>query len=157
MLSRLFLPAILSLSALLPANAQEGYRLPPQEVVDIIDAPSTPLVRFSPDREWMLLVERCAMPSIEDVSRRMLRLGGMRIDPAANAPYTTNFYAGLLLRSLDGKREIRVTLVPGERLASVTWSHDSEHFAFVLVGSGGSSLYGGKVTDPSEPDRKSVV
>ncbi len=151
MLSRLFLPAILSLSALLPANAQEGYRLPPQEVVDIIDAPSTPLVRFSPDREWMLLVERCAMPSIEDVSRRMLRLGGMRIDPAANAPYTTNFYAGLLLRSLDGKREIRVPLVPGERLASVTWSHDSEHFAFVLVGSGGSSLYGGKVTDPSEP------
>ena len=32
------------------AQAAEGYQLPPQEIVDIIDAPLQPLLSFSPDR-----------------------------------------------------------------------------------------------------------
>ena len=44
-----------------------SYKLPPQAVVDIIDAPPAPGISFSPDREWMLLVDLDAMPDIEDV------------------------------------------------------------------------------------------
>lgn len=151
MLSRILIPAVLALLCSLPAIAQGGYRLPPQEVVDIIDAPSSPMVRFSPDRQWMLLVERSAMPSIADVSRRMLRLAGMRIDPAANARYTTTFYSALSLRSLDGRQEVRIPLPSEQRLASVTWSHDSMHFAFVVIGQKGSSLYGCSVASAATP------
>lgn len=32
------------------APVVEGYQLPPQEIVDIIDAPLQPLLSFSPDR-----------------------------------------------------------------------------------------------------------
>ena len=48
-----------------------GYQLPPQNVVDIIDAPPEPAVSFSPDTQWMLMMDRDAMPGIEDISRRM--------------------------------------------------------------------------------------
>ncbi len=34
---------------------QEGYRLPPPEVVELVDAPATPGVLVSPDARWMLL------------------------------------------------------------------------------------------------------
>ena len=61
------------------AHGQEPYRLPPKEVVDIVDARPDPGISFSPDTQWMLMVERMAMPGIEDVARRMLRLGGMRM------------------------------------------------------------------------------
>ena len=41
----------------------DDYRLPPREVVQIVDAPPPPGVRLSPDRQWMLLVERSALPT----------------------------------------------------------------------------------------------
>ena len=52
---------------LLPGLAQgqdSGYRLPPKPVVDIIDAAPAPAVSFSPDREWMLMTQRNAMPGL---------------------------------------------------------------------------------------------
>ena len=62
----------------------EGYRLPPQEVVDIVDAPTAPRVQMSPDMRHMLLVEYPSLPSIEDVARPWIGLAGRRIDPANN-------------------------------------------------------------------------
>ena len=35
--------------------AQDGYRLPPSEVVQIVDATPPPAVSIDPKREWMLL------------------------------------------------------------------------------------------------------
>ena len=133
--------------------AQEGYKLPPQEVVDIIDAPAAPLILFSPDKAWMLQVERAAMPSIEDVSRRMLRLAGTRIDPVANARYTTNFNSGLVLKSMDGKVERRFAIPEGARLSSVFWSHDEDHFAYIVIDDKGSSLYAGSAAKKADPIR----
>ena len=90
-------------------HGQQGYQLPAQEVVDIIDAAPAPGVSLSPDRRWMLLIDRPAMPSIKDVSRRMLRLAGMRIDPAANGRFQTSYSTGLSLRARDG---VAKSLVP---------------------------------------------
>ena len=53
--------------------AAEPYRLPPQDLVDLIDAPPSPEVDISPDGEWMLMIERDALPGIDDVSRRIVR------------------------------------------------------------------------------------
>ena len=76
-------------------HAQKGYRLPPQVVVDLIDAAPEPAVRISPDGGWMLLIERDAMPGIANVSRPMLRLAGWRLDPVANSLFLTRFGRGL--------------------------------------------------------------
>ena len=53
-----------------------SYKLPPQAVVDIIDAAPAPGISFSPDREWMLLVDRDAMPDIGDVFKTHAGSGG---------------------------------------------------------------------------------
>ena len=144
-----FFSAALALSFVASLSlAQEGYRLPPQEVVDIIDAAPTPSVSWSPDGEWMLLTEWAAMPSIEELSRRMLRLAGTRIDPAANGPYRTGYATGLSLRSLDEEQALSVPLPAGGRLASSSWSHDSRHFMVTVVTEGGTELWAGTVDAP---------
>ena len=66
------------------AMAQEPaltYQMPPQVLADIIDAPPTPGVYLSPDKEWLLLLERPGNPSIEEVAAPELRLAGLRINP----------------------------------------------------------------------------
>jgi len=145
---------VLSLAAAAPA--QEPYRLPPPEVVEIVDAPPAPDVRLSPDGRWMLLVESAAMPSIEDLSRPLLRLAGARIDPAANAPHRTSFDRGLVLREVanpDPEHDARVPLPEGARLVSTSWSHGSQLFALVLLTEFGSELWCASVQRPAEPLR----
>ena len=125
-------------------NAKSTYRLPPKEVVDIISAKPAPSVRISPDRQWMLLVERDAMPSIKDLSRRMLRLAGLRIDPAANGLFQSSFIRGLKLKRLaDGtqdKSSFEVSVQEGEGIGSISWSHHSNAFVFTIVSDEGTTL-----------------
>lgn len=141
--------------------AQSGYELPPQDVVDIIDANPVPSVSFSPDRKWMLLVGRSAMPSIEDLSRRMLRLAGMRIDPAANSRFSTRYYTSLALRPVDGKDAVTVPLPRGTKVSGISWSHHSDNFAVTTVTDAGQQVWVANTDSPSQPrmltDRLSTV
>ena len=54
------------------ALSDETWQLPPQEVVDIIDAKPEPVVSLSPDSKWMLFLDLDAMPDISDIARRRL-------------------------------------------------------------------------------------
>lgn len=133
------------------ALAQDGYQLPPPEVVEILDAAPAPGVSLSPDGAWMLMTERPAMPSIEDVARPMERLAGLRIDPVARARYTTGYASGLVLRKVgapvDGSQDVRVP-VEG-RLERAFWAPDSRNFAFTTVAGEEHRLYTTHVDDPS--------
>ena len=122
--------AALLLCASLPAD---GYRLPPKEVVELVDAPVTPSAQVSPGGRWILLVERPSLPSIEDVARPWIGLAGMRVDPRTNAPHRTSFETGLVLRDLEGTVQRRVPLPEGARVGSTSWSHQDHLFAFTLV------------------------
>ena len=138
---------------------QSGYQLPPQAIVDIVDAKPTPTVSLSPDNEWMLMVDRDAMPDIADVSRRMLQLAGMRIDPASNGPFQTGYLRGLTLRSRSADpsgiqnedTHFKIPLPENPRISSVSWSHNSKDFAFVLVTDKGQQLWVSTVGSPKEP------
>jgi len=131
--------------------AQENYRLPPEEVVDIIDAPPPPSVSFSPDGEWMLLTERDAMPSLEEISRRMLRLAGLRIDPAANSRFRTSYNRSVSLRKTSGSEPLRVQLPADAKLASTRWSHRSDGFVITTVDDTGTTLWYASVDNPQTP------
>jgi dipeptidyl aminopeptidase/acylaminoacyl peptidase len=140
----LFLTSFAAVSAV----AQEGYRLPPPEVVAIADAPQPPSVGFSPDRKWMTFSETAPMPSIQDVSRRMLRIGGMRIDPVANSSFRNQFPHSLSIRATFGDAMTKVDLPAGARLAGLRWSHDSKRLAYALATANGTELW---VLDPAHP------
>ncbi len=136
--------------------AQSSYKLPPQEVIDIIDASPEPSVSFSPDSEWMVMVDRNAMPDISDISRRMLQLAGLRLDPQANSRFSTSFFKGISLgkRGVDAQREMtRIPLGPNAKLAGISWSHDSKHFTYTLVTETGQELWICSVDEPQKPRR----
>ena len=145
-----FIVALITLMTWMLANfeltAQQGYQLPPPTVVEIIDAAPEPSVGLSPDRKWRVHLDRSAMPGIEDVSRRMLRLAGMRIDPAANGPFLTSYNNGLsYIRNDDQQIRHRIELPPGGKLVTFSWSHDSSAFAYSVVTDRGTQLWAAQV------------
>lgn len=153
-----WLVAVIVISFMSPncTVGQERYRLPPQEVVDIIDAPPTPSVSFSPDRKWMLLIERDAMPGIEDVARRMLQLAGLRIDPQANSRFATQFDKGILIGRTGQDTRTRIQLPQDGKLAFVNWSHNSDALAYGVVTDHGTDLWAARVDQPARLIAKNI-
>lgn len=133
------------------SNGQETYRLPPREVVDIIDADPVPGVSLSPDRQWMVFVERSSMPGIEVLARRMLRLAGMRIDPVANARFLLNFDRGLSLRPVAGGDPVEIPLGKDVKISGMSWSHRSDWLMVTTLAEQGQQLWGVSVADPGHP------
>jgi len=132
----------LALSAI-PLSAQTPYKLPPKEVVEILDAPPTPEVSVSPTRDTMLLVEYEAHPSIELLAQPFLRLGGLRISPQIHGRQRTRPYTGLRIQRLDGSSPKRVDLPRGARIGFPSWSHDGSKFAFARDLEDGAELWVG--------------
>jgi dipeptidyl aminopeptidase/acylaminoacyl peptidase len=90
-----------------PLAAQDGYRLPPPDVVEILDAPNAPSVSVSPDNEWLILTHRKSMPSLADMSQPMLRIGGRRINPATHARFSPSLVTGFsVMRVSDGSERM---------------------------------------------------
>lgn len=114
----------------LPVTAQQqtDYKLPPRNVVDILDAPQAPYVSVSPDREWLVMAERKAMPSIADMAQPMLRIGGRRINPATNGRFSPSLITGFsVMRVADGEeRVVDVPHTDGWGFPSI--SPDGAHF-----------------------------
>lgn len=127
--------------AALTAFAQTPYKLPPKEVVHILDAPPTPLVVVSPRNDALLMVEHRAQPPIALVARPFLRLAGVRIDPELNARQRLTQYTGIVVRWIEGEKTVRVELPEGSRIGIPVWSNDGTKLAFTWDGDEGVELW----------------
>lgn len=136
---------ILFLAASVTMFAQEplGYQTPPPAIASLIDAAPTPGVSLSPDNQWMLLLDRPSLPSIEEVAQEELRLAGIRINPRTNGPSRASYFTGMTIRSVaDDKKTKPVQGLPeNPRMTSVSWSPDGSAIAFLQTVDNGIELW----------------
>ncbi len=134
------LPALAQAPA--PSSTDGVYRLPPQVLIDIMDAPPTPRINLDPKRQWMLLLKQPSLPSVAELAERELRLGGMRIKPQINGPSRTTSLTGVeLLRVSDLARREITGLPEGARIENVRWSPDGTRIAFTNTVKDGIELW----------------
>jgi hypothetical protein len=88
------------------AFAQQGYKKPPKEVLDILNAPVTPGASISPTRDNIILSTGLRYPPLADLAQPMLRLSGRRINPATNAPHRYQYSVALSLKRVADGSEI---------------------------------------------------
>jgi dipeptidyl aminopeptidase/acylaminoacyl peptidase len=119
-----------------------SYQMPPKALADLIDAPSTPTVSLSPDRTWMLLLERPSLPPIAEIAQPELRLAGLRINPRTNGRARTSYFTKLTLQHIGDLSQREITELPTNvRINYVNWSPDSQHLAFTTTSETGISLW----------------
>ncbi|MCZ8022500.1 MAG: prolyl oligopeptidase family serine peptidase [Chryseotalea sp.] len=125
---------IYSLCSLANVLAQDNiaYQKPSAELQQLLDAPATPAIVFSPDKKWMAQLDRSDYPTIEELSRPEMRLGGLRFDPANFGPSRQRYLIGVLLKNLQDKKEYTVQGLPSPLLMSnPSFSPDSKKMAFL--------------------------
>ncbi len=133
-------------------SAQTPYKLPPEDVVAILDAPPPPLAIVSPTRDALLLVDIRPYPSIETLAEPILRIAGLRINPRAGCTQRTIHYTGMTIQPLDKSPARRVELPDGASIERRHWSHDGKKIAFAATSTTGSSS-GSPTPRPARPAR----
>ena len=138
---RLF--AILAVAVVVsaPAAAQDPYQRPPAPIPRILDGDPPPIVQPSPDRAWLLLLDRPALPHIEEVAAPELRLAGDRINPRNDNRSREASFKGLRLRSVGSVAELRIQTPEKGRIGAAWWSPDSRLIAFTVVGDDAVNLW----------------
>ena len=165
-----------SSEACVKADQSFGYRLPPPEIIELLDSTPDPAVFWSPDSRWGVFACRASLPDLSVLTRPMIPLAGMRIDPACNASFQTDFYTSLELRNRETGRIAKIQLAtattgefkakasnaPGEssehtipeqacEIRFVTWSHSNRAFAFSRRTHQGAELWLVRVEEPEKP------
>lgn len=123
--------------------AQQGYKKPPKEVLDILSAPVTPTASISPTRDTILFATGLRYPPLADLAQPMLRLAGRRINPRTNGPHRFSYSVALTLARLSDDSDIKIDLPPGAKITSLQWSGDGKHFAFLNTTPAGIELWVG--------------
>lgn len=129
------------------------YRLPPKDVVEILDAPPVPLVSLSPNGEWMALGYQGSLPTMRELSAPMLRLAGRRINPRTNGLYTISPIIRLSVVNLKDGREQPVD-GPEGRLGFPFWAPDGRALACTRTVQDGIELW---VVDPESARARQIT
>ncbi|MEX1257009.1 MAG: prolyl oligopeptidase family serine peptidase [Gemmatimonadota bacterium] len=134
-----------------PALAQDqadgpAYQVPPQAILDVLDAEPLPEVATSPSRDVIALLPRRSMPSIAELAMPMLPLAGTRVNPATNGPQRAPAGTGITFRDITTGAERRVQVPEGAHVAFLGFSPDGRRFAFTNTTGTRVDLYVGDVT-----------
>ncbi len=139
-MGRLSLVCMFALICASLSAAQTGYQKPPKAILDVLSAPEISTASVSPARDVVLLVEPVRYPPIADLAQPMLRLAGLRINPANNAPHNPPRVTNLRLKNIAGGPERKVALPPGANPGFPSWSPDGKQIALANITPAGVEL-----------------
>src|SRR6478609_2143476 len=131
-MNRLLVIALCLASMVSFSQENQGYQRPPEEIAKLVEAPLTPAINISPDKNLMALLDRSDYPSIEELSRPELRIAGLRINPENFGPSRNNFFIGLKFKTLKDKKENTVSNLPSPlQISNFSFSPDSKRATFL--------------------------
>ena len=115
------------------AQEPTRYMEPAKELLDIIDAPTTPSLGLSPTREYVMFAYPQEMPDIAEMAQPELRLAGIRINPENFGASKPRLVQKITLRKFDAKEEYPVTGLPENgKIKSFDWSPDGKKLAIII-------------------------
>ena len=138
------LPTIFILLTITGALSAEddGYKMPPKAIVDIVDAPKTPNISISPSKKHVLLLGKPSLPSIKELAQPELRLAGVRINPTINGRSRASTYNSITIKNIESGKEKKVTGIPrNAAILQTSWAPDGNHIAVAVIVNESIHLY----------------
>jgi len=141
-ITTLFLSLLIFCVNSLIAQDAVSYQTPPKAIYDLVMAKPTPGVSIDKKGEWMLVTERSAMPTVEDLAQPELRIAGLRINPENFAPSRSSYFTGILVKNVTTGAEFPVTGLPANlKGGNLQWNPDNTKAAFTHTSANGVDAY----------------
>lgn len=123
------------------APNQVAWRQPDSRILRLLNTPQAPAVSISPDRLWLITSERLGYPSLAELAAPVLKLAGLRINPATHGPQLAPLLNSLQIQNLSKDTRHQVSLPASARIGFIGWSPDSQRFAFTMTVATGIELW----------------
>ena len=132
------------LLALLTSYAQENltYQIPVKEILELANAPTTPSLQMDSQGEVIVFLYRNRFKSINELSEKELRLGGLRINPVTNIGSRQRYYSDIKVRNGRHAEESAVKGLPhNARISNFSFSPNEKMDAFTNTTVSGVELW----------------
>ncbi len=136
--------ALFILANLNKVTAQESinYQRPPALLEKLAMATFNPAVSFNEKGDWMLIMQRSAAPTVEDLAQPELRIAGLRINPANFSSSRSSNYTGLLLKNVATGKEYAIKGLPVNlKVLTSIWNTAGNKIAFAQENRWSIDLY----------------
>jgi hypothetical protein len=86
------------------------YQLPPQSIVDLVDAPTTPSVKFNANGSLMLILQEPGYRPMSQVAQPIVGAAGIRVNPRNNSTEAelAGVFIGLTLKDVKTGKTLPV-------------------------------------------------
>tara|TARA_Y100001970_G_scaffold171364_1_gene209453 strand:- start:1220 stop:3643 length:2424 start_codon:yes stop_codon:yes gene_type:complete len=127
-------------------QAQEdlAYQIPPQEIQKLVDITLPPRVLMDNKKNYMIYLYRDTYKTIEELSEKEMRLGGLRLNPKTNIGSRVNYFKNIKISNLKkgSTKPEQVNGLPlNPRIANIKWSPDQSKIAMTNTTTDGVELW----------------
>ena len=113
-------------------------------------AKPTPGVSFDSKGQYMLVLDRSSMPSVEDLAQPELRIAGLRINPNNFGPSRSAYITNITIKEVSTGKEFSLTGLPANlKAGNLQWSPNDDKAAFTNTTNNAVDIYA--ETDPVNP------
>ncbi len=124
-----------------PAGAQQMWKLPAPRIMTIVDSPPTPNARVSPRGGKMLLIQHRNHVPLSELARPILRLAGIRFFQESNMRQRTSYMTGGSVLDLETRQAVELQFPPDGKAGYPSWSPDGRTIVAVMYTPGGAELW----------------
>ena len=141
-LNCLFLTAALTVTASAAAQEDEGYKLPPKVLQDIVAAPLTPQVIFNDPCTYMVQLNKRPFLSLAEQAQTEYRLAGARFNPDTYSVSRTPAYDRATIVNTATLEQTEVSGLPeGCVVWGAQWNPTGDRLVVLVKGDDGIYLY----------------
>ncbi|MEC4818750.1 MAG: prolyl oligopeptidase family serine peptidase [Scytonema sp. PMC 1069.18] len=110
------------------------WQLPPEQINQILNAPPPPAISLSPDRKWMVELEKPLLRPLAHLAEPEVPLAGLLLNPKTNVPARYHPFHSMKIRAVASPEESKtVALSDRPRIGFLHWSPNSSYLAFTLL------------------------
>lgn len=135
---------LFAILSFLPLCAQQAltYQKPPKEILELVDVERAPSVIMDSKRQVLVFLYSNMYKSIEEISAREMKLGGLRINPDINTQSGARYYTRIAVQLSRTGQAVNVSGFPeNAMIANISWSPDEKYLGCTRITDKGLELW----------------
>ncbi len=118
------------------------YKKPPKEILDLLEAKTTPDILLSPDGKWLLQMSTPEFTNIANLAQPELKIAGIRFNPSSNNQSRISYTDTIRLTQTKSGHDFEVEGLPvNAKMRNFIWSPNGKELVFINATQTGWELW----------------
>lgn len=128
-----------------PIKLESQWKSPPENILEVLNAPNLPSSWIAPTGDYMLLGDPISYPTLAEMSAPMHMLAGVRVNPKVNGVHGRHGALSPRLMDIQTGTTTKLDIPENSELYSVTWTPNGQRFALTVIHEDHYGLWVGSV------------